>query len=82
MQILSMTIDTVHYKVEPMNHLPLSQHLLTPTTCHTSYQYHTYSQITSSHPYATVYQNLFQLPHRININPQHITLVQVSTNFQ
>ena len=42
----------------------------------------TYTQITSSHPYATVYQHLFQYPHRINTKPQHITLAQEFTNFQ
>jgi hypothetical protein len=83
MQVLSVTTDTAHYyrvTYEPL--APITQPTHSNILPHTSYQDHMYSQIMSSDPYATVYQHLFQLPHRININRQHITLAQGSTNFQ
>ena len=84
MQILSITIDTVHYysltyeaiaPVTPPTHSkPLATNVISRS--------HTYSQITSFHPYAPVYQYIFLLPQRINLNLQHIKLAQGSMNFQ
>ena len=79
-----MNIDTVYYHsvtyeaiapVTPPTHSePLATQVISGS--------HTYSQITPFHPYAQVYQYIFQLPQRINLNPQHIKLTQGSTNFQ